>query len=110
MKMKIKAFNILNQNGNPAGNEREIIVYDDYIYLNIFQSYNDIISIMDYNNKYLKIDKNAYNHSVTTSKHLNMWLDSHGIDPKEVRRIASKGGGVLKNKYTNLNIQIEDLN
>ena len=108
--MKIKAFNILNQNGNPAANQIEIIVYDKDTYLNILQSYSDIIAIMDYNKKCLKIDKSAYNHSVTTSKNLNIWIDSHGIDTKEVRRIASKGGGVLKNKYTNLNIKIEDLN
>ena len=108
--MKIKAFNLLNNNGNPSANQIEIIVCDKDTYLNILQSYNDIISIMDYNNKCLKIDKNAYQHSTTTTKHFNIWIDSHGIDPKEVRRIASKGGGVLKNKYTNLNIQIEDLN
>ena len=108
--MKIKAFNLLNNNGNPAANQIEIIVYDKDIYLNIFQSYNDTIAIMDYNNKCLKIDKNAYSNSVTTSKHFNIWIDSHGLDKKEVKKIVSNGGGILKNKYINLNIQIEDLN
>ena len=108
--MKIKASNILNRNGNPASNQIEIIVYDEDIYLNIFQSYNDIISIMDYNNKYLKIDKNTYNHSATTTKYFNIWIDSHGIDPEEVKRIISKGGGILKGEYENLNIIISDLN
>ena len=108
--MKIKAFNILNNNGNPSSNQIEIIIYDKDIYLNIFQSYNDIISIMDYNNKCLKIDKDAFNHSLTTTKYFNIWIDSHGLAPKEVKKISSKGGGVLKNKYVNLNIQIEDLN
>ena len=108
--MKIKAFNILNQNGNPAANQIEIIVYDKDTYLNILQSYSDIIAIMDYNNKCLKIDKNAYNHSATTSKHFNTWIDSHGIDPKEVKRIISKRGGILKGEYEDLNIVISDLN
>ena len=108
--MKIKAFNILNQNGNPAANQIEIIVYDKDIYLNIFQSYNDILAIMDYNNIYLKIDKNAYNHSVTTTKHFNIWIESHGIDPKEVSKLVSKGGGILKGEYKDLNIIISNLN
>ena len=108
--MKIKASNIINQNGNPATNQIEIIVYDKDIYLNIFQSYNDIISIMDYNNKCLKIDNKAYEHSTTTTKHLNIWIDSHGIDPKEVKKIASKGGGILKGEYGYLNIVISNLN
>ena len=108
--MKIKASNILNQNGNPASNQIEIIVCDKDTYLNIFQSYNDIIAIIDYNNKCLKIDENAYNHSVTTSKHFNIWIDSHGIDPKEVRKLVSKGGGILNGEYKDINIEISNLN
>ena len=108
--MKIKAFNILNSNGNPAANQIEILVYDEDIYINIFQSYKDIVAIMDYNNKCLKIDKNAYSHSATTTKYFNMWIDSHGIDHKEVKSIISKGGGILKGEYKDLNIIISGLN
>ena len=108
--MKIKALNILNQNGNPSANQIEIIVYDKDIYLNIFQSYNDIIAVMDYNNKYLKIDKNAYNHSLTTTKYFNIWIDSHGLNPKEVKKLVNKGGGILKREYKDLNVIISDLN
>ena len=105
--MKIKAFNLLNSNGNPAANQIEITVCDKDTYLNILQSYKDIIAIVDYNKKLLKIDKNAYNHSVTSTKYFNTWIDSHGIDPKEVKKIVSKGGGLLDDS---INIQIEDLN
>ena len=108
--MKIKAFNILNQNGNPAANQIEIIVYDKNTYLNIFQSYNNILSIMDYNKKCLEIDKNAYEHSMTTTKYLNMWMENNGIKSKEARKIVDKGGGTLKGEYKDLNIIISDLN
>ena len=88
--MKIKAFNILNQNGKPSANQIEIIVHNENTITNIFQSYNCIISKIIYNTECdntLIIDKRAYEHSVTTSKYLNMWMDNNGIDPKEVKII-----------------------
>ena len=111
--MKIKAFNILNQNGNPAANQIEIIIHNENTITNIFQSYNSIIAQINYNtecNNTLIIDNKAYTHSLTTTKYLNMWMDNNGIDPKEVKRIISKGGGILKGEYKDLNIIISSLN
>lgn len=111
--MKIKAFNILNQNGNPASNQLEILVHNENTITNIFQSYNCIIAQINYNtecNNILIIDNKAYVHSITTTKHLNIWMDNNGIDHKEVRKIFNKGGGILKGEYKDLNIVISDLN
>ena len=111
--MKIKAFNILNPNGNPAANQIEILVHDENKITNIFQSYNCIISKIHYNTEYeniLFIDNRAYTHSITTTKYFNMWMDNNGIDPKEVRKIFNKGGGILKGEYKDLNIIIDNLN
>ena len=111
--MKIKAFNLLNQNGNPASNQIEIIVHNENTITNIFQSYNHIIAQIDYNTECdntLIIDNRAYEHSVTTTKYLNIWMENNGINSKEVKRIVSKGGGTLKGEYKDLNIIISNLN
>ena len=111
--MKIKSFNILNQNGNPAANQIEILIHNGNTITNIFQSYNHIIAQIDYNTECdntLIIDNRAYEHSMTTTKYLNMWLDNNGIDPKGVKKIVDKRGGILKGEYKDLNIIISDLN
>ena len=111
--MKIKAFNILNQNGNPAANQIEMIIHKEDEIINIFQSYNSIIAQINYNTEYnntLIIDNKAYTHSLTTTKYLNMWMDNNGINPKEVKKIANNGGGILKGEYKDLNIVISNLN
>ena len=111
--MKIKAFNITNQNGNPAANQIEIIMHDENTMMNIFQSYNHLIAQIDYNTECdntLIIDNRAYEHSLTTTKYLNMWMDNNGIDAKEVRKIFNKGGGILKGEYKDLHVIISNLN
>ena len=111
--MKIKAFNLLNQNGNPSANQIEILVHNENTITNIFQSYSSIIAKIHYNTEYnntLIIDNKAYEHSVTTSKYLNMWMYNNGIDPKEVRKIVNKGGGILKGEYNDLHVIIDNLN
>ena len=110
--MKIKAFNILNQNGNPAANQIEILIHDKNTIINIFQSYSSIIAQINYNTEcnILIIDNKAYSHSLTTTKYLNMWMDNNEIDHKEIRKIFNKGGGILKGEYKDLNVIISDLN
>lgn len=106
--MKIKAFNLLNQNGNPSANQIEILIYDRNVINKVFQSYNDIIAKL--NDNTLIIDYKSYENSMTTTKNFNMWLDNNGIDPKEIRKIFNKGGGILKGEYNDLHVIISNLN
>ena len=90
-----------------------MIIHKEDEIINIFQSYAAIISEIHYNTEYnniLIVDKKAYEHSITTTKYFNMWMENNGIESKEIRKLVSKGGGILKGEYKDLNIIISDLN
>ena len=104
----------MNQNGNPAANQIEIIAHGEGVNLNTFQSYNSIIAQIDYTpeeHNNIVVDVKAFEYSTTTTKHFNIYLRDKGINPEEVKRLAKQGGGILKTKYNrHYNIIVDDLN
>lgn len=90
--MNTRVTNMINANGNAAVNQ--------FILSNakceVFKSYNTLIAKRVYKTNSLILDRNALNHSKTTSKHLFIFL---GMTRKEVERDIKLGV-----------ILIEDLN
>jgi len=92
--MKVKVYNLESpRSGNPVPNQYEIRI-GNKIY---FQSYNSIICKIQDGKIYL--DSYYWNYSRTTSKYLNIFLNSFLRDPFNIKdKIAQK-----EFKLTNLN-------
>ena len=72
MKMNFKVEQMINNNDNPASNQ--FIIYADG--KTIFQSYDSIIAIVDYEKKTIEIGED-WNYSVTTGKHRNIFFKDY---------------------------------
>ena len=60
---------MINNNNNPAANQ--FVIYGEG--KKIFQSYDSIIAVVDYNNKTIELGED-WNYSRTTSKHRNIFF------------------------------------
>ena len=115
--ISITAANLINSNGNPAKNQIEIRIIGrtdkgEDINLKQFISYNKKIILIDYigEEATIALDSKSFDYSVTTSKHLNIFLKDNYLNPKDIKEIYKLGGGKLKTKYKTFNIIVMDLN
>jgi len=88
---KATVSQMINNNGNAAANQFIL----SYANCQVFQSYNTIIAeeYKDFRGSRIILDKNALNHSKTTSKHLYIFL---GMSRKEIERDIKDGLILLK--------------
>ena len=63
---------MINNNNNPAANQ--FVIYGEG--KKIFQSYDSIIAVVDYNNKTIELGED-WNYSRTTSKHRNIFFTDY---------------------------------
>ena len=72
MEMNFKVEQMINNNDNPAANQ--FVIYAEH--KKIFQSYDSIIAIVDYNNKTVTLGED-WNYSKTTGKHRNIFFKDY---------------------------------
>lgn len=86
---KIKVENMVSRNGNKVPNQFEIVT-DLGIY---FQSYKTVIAFKPYKaGSPIRLDKNRWDYSVTTSRYRNIFLNE---TTKETERKIKSGEYVL---------------
>ena len=86
---KIKVENMVSRNGNKVPNQFEIVT-DLGIY---FQSYKTVIAFKPHKaGSPIRLDKNRWDYSVTTSRYRNIFLDE---TTKETERKIKSGEYVL---------------
>lgn len=85
---------MINNNDNPAANQFVIKGEGKMI----FQSYDSIIAVVDYNNKTIELGKD-WNYSRTTGKHRNIFFEDYA----RIRELATLDGvrKALKNGMCN---------
>lgn len=85
---------MINNNNNPAANQ--FVLYADG--KKVFQSYDSVIAVVDYNNKTIELGKD-WDYSVTTGKHRNIFF----ADYVNIPDLATKKGieKALKNELCN---------
>lgn len=85
---------MINNNNNPAANQ--FVIYGEG--KKIFQSYDSIIAVVDYNNKTIELGED-WNYSRTTGKHRNIFFRDYANIPD----LSSKKGieKALKNGLCN---------
>jgi hypothetical protein len=66
----VKVRNMTSPSGNKVANQFVIQTPDGWY----FQSYNTLIAFKSYDGS-IKLDRNAWDYSTTTSKYRNMFLD-----------------------------------
>ena len=68
-KFNFRVEQMINNNNNPAANQ--FVIYGEG--KKIFQSYDSIIAVVDYNNKTIELGED-WNYSRTTGKHRNIFF------------------------------------
>lgn len=79
-----KVRNMESRNGNKIANQ--FIITDGN--KEIFQSYNSVIAIKDYDKNIITLDSNKWDYSVTTRKYRNIFL---GEDKKTTEKKIKEG-------------------
>lgn len=94
MEMNFKVEQMINNNDNPAANQ--LVIYAEH--KKIFQSYDSIIAVVDYENKTVTLGED-WNYSKTTGKHRNIFFKDYANLPD----LASLNGvkNALKNGLCN---------
>ena len=94
MEMNFKVEQMINNNDNPAANQ--FVIYAEH--KKIFQSYDSIIAIVDYEKKTVTLGED-WNYSKTTGKHRNIFFKDYANMPD----LASPNGirTALKNGLCN---------
>lgn len=94
MEMNFKVEQMINNNSNPAANQ--FVIYAEN--KKIFQSYDSIIAIVDYEKKTVTLGED-WNYSKTTGKHRNIFFKDYVNMPD----LASPNGirTALKNGLCN---------
>ena len=94
MEMNFKVEQMINNNDNPAANQ--FVIYAEH--KKIFQSYDSIIAIVDYEKKTVTLGED-WNYSKTTGKHRNIFFKDYVNMPD----LASPNGirTALKNGLCN---------
>lgn len=94
MEMNFKVEQMINNNDNPAANQ--FVIYAEH--KKIFQSYDSIIAIVDYEKKTVTLGED-WNYSKTTGKHRNIFFKDYANMPD----LASPNGirAALKNGLCN---------
>lgn len=90
-KFNFRVEQMINNNDNPAANQ--FVIYGEG--KKIFQSYNSIIAVVDYNNKTIELGED-WNYSVTTNKHRNIFFTDYVNIPdlgtlKGIRKALKNG-------------------
>lgn len=94
MEMNFKVEQMINNNDNPAANQ--FVIYAEH--KKIFQSYDSVIAIVDYEKKTVTLGED-WNYSKTTGKHRNIFFKDYVNMPD----LASPNGirTALKNGLCN---------
>ena len=71
-KFDFRVEQMINNNNNPAANQ--FVIYGEG--KKIFQSYDSIIAVVDYNNKTIELGED-WNYSRTTGKHRNIFFTDY---------------------------------
>lgn len=71
-KLNFRVEQMINNNNNPAANQ--FVIYGEG--KKIFQSYDSIIAVVDYNNKTIELGSD-WDYSVTTGKHRNIFFTDY---------------------------------
>ena len=87
---KIKIRNMQSKRGNTISNQFIITIGNK----EIFQSYNSVIAIKDYNKNKIYLDKTYWDYSVTTGKYRNIFLEE---DKKTTEEKIKNKTYILKN-------------
>ena len=86
-----KVNNFLSPRSNkPIANQFKIVMQNG---LEIFQSYETIIAVMDHKNFQVYLDKNHWNYSNTTSRYRKLYLNE---DTKTTKEKIKKGIYILE--------------
>lgn len=73
----IKVENMQTVSGNDS--PTQLLIHDYQSGNVMFQSYDSIIAILDFKNDSLKVDKQTWDYSTTTSRYFNKVLDRWGF-------------------------------
>ena len=90
----IRVEQMINDKGNSAANQ--FVIYGDNV--KVFQSYNSVVAIVNYETKTVSLT-DAWDYSMTTGKHRNIFFRDYA----NIRDLASKKGilDALKNGLCN---------